>query len=86
MTHQQRYEEIIQSLSNLPYEFLLKLDNAVQVKKSSFHKTDNPKKRIMSFIGSWNDLSQEDFEDIIEVGKKSSNELFTREIELSTQF
>lgn len=76
------YQSILQNLSLVPIEYLRQVDEYLQIiiqKKT--HKETN-KKAILALAGSWNDMSEEEFEELRSDIKNESESMFNRDIEL----
>ena len=76
------YKTIIEEINQIPVEFLEEVYNIIH----SFGKKDTNLKRnrdkILNFAGSWTDMTDEDFYDMMTEIKNSKEDMFSRNIEL----
>lgn len=76
------YQSILLRLSRIPVDYLQQVDSYLQhFSENIEHKKQN-QVEIMSLAGSWSDMSDEDFEDFLEVTKETGREMFSRDIQL----
>lgn len=76
------YQSILLRLSRIPVDYLQQVDSYLQhFSENIEHKKQN-QVEIMSLAGSWSDMSEDEFEDFLEVTKETGREMFSREIQL----
>lgn len=74
------YQYILLRLSRIPVDYLQQVDSYLQhFSENIEHKKQN-QIEIMSLAGSWSDMSDDDFEDFLEVTKETGLEIFNREL------
>lgn len=82
MTQIELYQSVLQKLSAIPVEYLLEVDKFLTTLQKETKQKDKKGIETLSFAGSWNDMSDEDFEEYKQVIKETRKNLFNREIEL----
>lgn len=76
------YQAILQKLNEIPSHYLWEINHYLeQLRQKADKKQDNIDK-ILSFAGSWADMSDEDFEDYLHEAKRSGQEAFGKEVNL----
>ena len=76
------YQSILLRLSRIPVDYLQQVDSYLQhFSENIEHKKQN-QVEIMSLAGSWSDMSEDEFEDFLEVTKETGREMFSRDIQL----
>lgn len=73
---------ILEELNDVPEDKLSELHNFINSLKISTKKSEKKRKKILSFAGAFNDISQNDYDDFVKETKKTRAELFEREIKL----
>ncbi len=73
------YQSILLKLSNIPVVYLQQVDNYFQhftitVKDKEWKHRNRAK--IMAMAGSWNDMSESEFQDYLTAAKNTGKELF----------
>ncbi len=76
------YQSILSQLSVVPVDYLKQIDVYLRNLTKEIHRKEHNRAMILKFAGSWNDMSENDFNEFVQITKKESNELFNREIEL----
>ncbi|OQX99436.1 MAG: hypothetical protein B6I24_02630 [Bacteroidetes bacterium 4572_128] len=76
------YQTIINEINQIPVFYL---QEAFQILHSFNEKIADKKanrNQILSLAGTWNDMSDKDFQDMINEIKSNRNEIFSKNIEL----
>ena len=82
MGQAQLYQSVLRHISLLPVQHLLQVEQYLSdLNRQSFDKHIN-RLAILALAGSWKDLSEADFEEILTIGRESVSSLFAREIDL----
>lgn len=82
MQQAELYQSVLHQLSLLPVEHLQQVERYVAgLNQRSRNKKKN-RQAILALAGSWNDLSEADFEEIRAVAKETGVSLFGRETDL----
>ena len=76
------YQSILLRLSSIPVDYLDQVDNYLQKFSQNIAQKKQNQAEIMSLAGSWDDMSDQDFEEFLEVAKDTGSELFSRDVEL----
>jgi len=76
------YQSILLRLSSIPIDYLDQVDYYLQKFSQNLEQKKQNKVEIMSLAGSWDDMSEQDFDEFLEVAKDTGSELFSREVEL----
>ena len=82
MTYIDLYQSVLRKLSLLPTNYLEEVDKYLS---DLTNKTVPPKQQvsdIMSFSGSWSDMSTEEFEGLVEELQNIRKDMFQRNIKL----
>jgi len=76
------YQSVLHNLSLIPEEYLAQVNTFLSIlKEKTEHKAQN-RKEILKLAGAWSDMSEKDFEEFLNIAKKSGSSLFDREVEL----
>ncbi len=82
MGQAQLYQSVLRHISLLPVQHLLQVEQYLSdLNRQNFDKQKN-RLAILALAGSWKDLSDADFEEILAAGKEATSSLFAREIDL----
>jgi len=73
---------ILKEIKDVPLNRLEELYQFVHSMSTTVKQTDSLRKKILSFGGSFKDMSDDDFSDFIEHTKKTRLNLFDRNTEL----
>lgn len=73
---------ILKELKNVPVERLEDLYSLIHSLKANTKKSDTTRKKILSFAGSFSDMTQKDYDDFIKETRKTRSNLFDRDINL----
>lgn len=73
---------ILKELKNVPVDRLEDLYSIIHSLRANTKKSDSVSKKILSFAGSFGDMSKKDFNDFLEHTKETRNNSFDRDIKL----
>ena len=73
---------ILEELRNVPVERLEDLYSIIHSLQADTKKSDKTSKEILSFAGSFRDMSDHDYNDFLSQVKQTRSDLFDREIDL----
>ena len=73
---------ILKELRNVPVDRLEDLYSIIHSLQANTKKSDSTSKKILSFAGSFGDMSQEYFNDFLDHTKDTRNNSFDRDINL----
>ena len=73
---------ILEELKNVPVERLEDLYSIIHSLQADTKKSDKTSKEILSFAGSFGDMSDHDYKDFLRQVKQTRHDLFDREIDL----
>ena len=73
---------ILEELKNVPVDRLDDLYSFIHSLKANPEKPKSSRKKILSYAGSFNDMSQKDYNDFLKETKKTRIDLFERDINL----
>lgn len=73
---------ILKELKNVPVDRLKDVYSIIHSLQINTKKTDTDRKKILSFAGSFGDLSKKDYYDFINQTKEIRKNLFDRDINL----
>ncbi|MCB1160573.1 MAG: hypothetical protein H7A25_26040 [Leptospiraceae bacterium] len=76
------YQSILNHLSLIPVEYLDMVDSYLKKLALDAKAKEQNRQLILNLAGSWSDMSEEDFEDYLEITKNTRDEMFQREINL----
>jgi hypothetical protein len=76
------YKTVLQKLISLPDEYLPLVNAFLSSLKQKAEQKKNNREEILKFAGSWNDMSDEDFDDYLKEAKNTGAQMFGREIDL----
>lgn len=82
MVQEELYKSVLRKLSFLPTEYLQQVDSFLSSLGKKMAEKEQNRSTTLSLAGSWSDMSDEDFQDYLQIAKDTGKELFTREIEL----
>jgi len=63
------YQSILQSLSQIPVGHLQQVNSYLDSLRKSINAKEDNRTRILALRGAWNDLSEDDFNEILRVAK-----------------
>ena len=73
---------ILKELRNVPVDRLEDLYSIIHSLRATSKKSDRSSKKILSFAGSFADMSEKDFNDFLKHTKETRNNSFDRDINL----
>lgn len=73
---------ILKEIKEVPANRLEELYQYVHSLTPKSKKTDDSKKKIMSYAGAFSDMSEDDYADLLNHTKDTRSKLFDRKIEL----
>lgn len=73
---------ILRELKNVPVDRLEDLYSIIHSLRANTKKSDRTSKKILSFAGSFGEMSEKDFNDFLEHTKETRNNSFDRDIKL----
>ncbi|CAN5233241.1 hypothetical protein BH20BAC1_BH20BAC1_20860 [soil metagenome] len=73
---------ILKELKNVPVDRLEDLYSIIHSLRANTKKSDKISKKILSFAGSFGDMTEKDYDDFLEQTKQTRNDLFDRDISL----
>ncbi len=73
---------ILKELKNVPVDKLEDLYSIIHSMRTNIKKTDAKNQEILSFAGSFADMSKSDYSDFVKHAKQTREELFDRNINL----
>lgn len=73
---------ILNELKNVPVDKLEDLYSIIHSLRTNTKKADNANKEILSFAGSFGDISESDYNDFVKQTKQTRKNLFDRNIDL----
>ncbi len=73
---------ILKELKNVPVDRLEDLYSIIHSLRANTKKSDKRSKKILSFAGSFNNMSENDYNDFLQQTKQTRNDLFDRDINL----
>lgn len=73
---------ILKELKNIPINRLQDLYSIIHSLKADTVKNEKSAKEILSFAGSFSDMSDNDYNDFLQKTKKNREELFDRQINI----
>ena len=76
------YQSILQNLSLVPMEYLLQVDNYLQMIIQKNREKETNRKAILALAGTWNDMSEDEFEEFRNDIKNNREDMFNRDIQL----
>ncbi len=82
MTKIDIYRSVLRRLSELSVDHLQLVDAYLSTLQTRLDEKEENRNAILALAGSWSDMSDEDFEDLLRVTKETGDELFNREVEL----
>jgi EAL domain-containing protein (putative c-di-GMP-specific phosphodiesterase class I) len=82
MQQAELYQSVLRQLSLLPVEYLKLVEQFVSGLNQRTQDKKKNRQAILALAGSWSDLSEEDFEEILTISKQTGVSLFSREIDL----
>ena len=78
----QTYQSILFKLSRVPVESLPQIDAYLENFMSENGAKRHNREAILSLAGSWNEMSESDFEEYLSEAKRSGGEMFDRDVTL----
>lgn len=73
---------ILNELKNVPVDKLEDLYSIIHSLRTNTKKADKANKEILSFAGSFGDISESDYNDFVKQTKQTRKNLFDRNIDL----
>ena len=76
------FDKMIKELKNIPVNKLEDLYSIIQSLQTNIKSSEKKSKKILSFAGSFSDLSEKDYNDFLKQTREARKELFDRDIDL----
>lgn len=76
------YQSVLKKLSLLPVDSLPLVDNYLSTLAEKNGRKEQNRKAIFELVGSWKDMSDDDFQEYLRVAKETGKEMFNRQVEL----
>ncbi|MEM6263934.1 MAG: hypothetical protein AAGI38_15580 [Bacteroidota bacterium] len=76
------YKAVLKHLSLIPEEYLSQVNGYLTQLRDRISEKEKNRQEILSLAGGWAEMKDAEFEEFLEVSKKSGNDLLGREIEL----
>lgn len=76
------FNTILKELKNVPVDRLEDLYSIIHSLRANTKRSDKRSKKIISFAGSFGDMSESDYNDYLKHTKQTRNDLFDRDINL----
>lgn len=76
------FDTIIKELKNVPVNKLEDLYSIIHSLQTDIKSSEKKSKKILSFAGSFSDLSEKDYNDFLKQTREARKELFDRDIDL----
>ncbi len=76
------YQSILHDLSEIPVEQLHQVSSYLQQLQKEVKHKENNRSKILALSGSWNEMSEEDFQAYLKEAKSAGAEAFGREVDL----
>ena len=73
---------ILKELKNVPVSKLEDLYSIIHSFQANTKTTEKNRKKILSFAGSFSDMSEKEYSDYLKETKNTRNKLFDREIDI----
>ena len=73
---------ILKELKNVPVDRLEDLYSIIHSLQANTRKSDKTSNKILSFAGSFGDMTENDYNDFLQHTKQTRNDLFDRDINL----
>lgn len=81
-TNEQTYQSVLFKLSRVPVESLAQIDAYLENLMSETQKQRHNREAILALAGSWNEMSESDFEEYLSEAKRSGGEMFNHDVTL----
>ena len=81
-TNEQTYQSVLFKLSRVPVESLLQIDAYLENFTPENGVKRHNREAILALAGSWNEMSESDFEEYLSEAKRSGGETFNRDVTL----
>ena len=78
----QTYQSVLFKLSRVPVESLAQIDAYFENFMSETQAKRHNRSGTLSLAGSWNEMSENDFEEYLSEAKRSGGEMFDRDVTL----
>lgn len=82
MTNSELYKSVLSKLSQIPVDHLQLVDNYLASLQINLDDIKTKRNATLALAGSWADMSQDDFEDLLQKSKETGMQLFNREVDL----
>ena len=76
------YQSILLRLSRVPVDYLQQIDSYLKLFSKQIQSKPRNRAQILALAGSWNDMTDIDFQDYLHIAHQTGQELFNREISL----
>ena len=81
-TNEQTYQSVLFKLSRVPVESLPQIDAYLENFTPETQAKRQNREAILSLAGSWNEMSESDFEEYLSEARRSGGEMFDRDVTL----
>jgi len=81
MVERNMYKSVLKKLSSIPVEYLNEVDKFLTSLTRDINHKENNRENILKFAGSWNDMSDNDFEDYMKSINDLKGNMFNRDID-----
>lgn len=78
----ENYQSILNHLNTIPIIYLGQINDYLTNFKKKISKKEQNRTLILELAGSWNDMTENDFESFLLATKEVSKNMFNKEIEL----
>lgn len=82
MTNSELYKSVLSKLSQIPVDHLQLVDNYLASLQIDLEDIKTKRNATLALAGSWTDMSQNDFEDFLQISKETGTQLFNRDVDL----
>ncbi|MCF8373911.1 MAG: hypothetical protein K9H64_19970 [Bacteroidales bacterium] len=76
------YQTIINEINRIPVNFLPDVYNIVHSFTSKIETKEQNRKNILQFAGSWSDMPDEKFNDMMDEIHRNRKEMFSKDVQL----
>jgi hypothetical protein len=76
------YQSILLRLSMIPVDYLEQIDLYLKLFSKKVQSKQRNRAQILALAGSWNEMTEVDFQDYLHIAHQTGQELFNREIAL----
>lgn len=76
MVNEKIYQSILNQLSHIPADYLQQVELFLNNLSKEIEKREKNRVETLKLVGTWNDMSQDDFDDYLSYAKKTGDALF----------